>query len=460
MPEWGSCRGDIKNCGDAAMTQNSNGKLTTNPLLSHRSLLRHGLAWLGGVSMLSSGIALAQTEPSLPNTSVAVPSAQDLLAPALQQAPSTAPEAVPEPSIAPAPAAPVTPQLAPSAPSSGPEQALEAPPVSRPSTAKQAAPLVTPNLADRAGSTFSGNRNDAGNGNYIDPSGDYSLGATTSDSPSVVLSERSTGCQVMLQPGQTVPASVCPEYTTAAISGSDSPTSVNLGPLSLSVTGIGVSNASSGRDFYNLTVRPPAMFSNGNLKLVFPLSIPAAITSAFGWRVHPVLGESRFHSGTDLGAPMGTPVVAAFSGNVVVADFMGGYGLAVVLQHKNGTEQTLYGHLSEVFVKPGETIKQGDVVGRVGSTGLSTGPHLHFEFRELTPQGWVVVDSGKSLEYAMAQLDKSLKDPTSWFHLTWASFEEALKIVDARSKPVAIGKAVQPQVQVSPSADSTAGTGR
>jgi murein DD-endopeptidase MepM/ murein hydrolase activator NlpD len=147
----------------------------------------------------------------------------------------------------------------------------------------------------------------------------------------------------------------------------------------------------------------------GNLSLIFPLAIPAPITSLFGWRVHPVTGAQRFHTGTDLGAPLGTPVLAAVAGRVLLADLLGGYGLTVALEHNQGTQQTLYGHLSEIFVKPGEQVKQGSVIGRVGSTGLSTGPHLHFEFRQLTSEGWVAMDAGTQLEYALAQLVKALE---------------------------------------------------
>lgn len=160
------------------------------------------------------------------------------------------------------------------------------------------------------------------------------------------------------------------------------------------------------KDFYRRTLRPPGRLGNGNIRLVFPLAIPAPITSLFGWRVHPIFGTPRFHAGTDIGAPLGTPVLAAYAGQVVMADFLGGYGLAVALNHNQGNQQTLYGHLSEVFVKAGETVKQGTVIGRVGSTGNSTGPHLHFEYRELTPDGWVALDAGAQLEFALAELVK------------------------------------------------------
>ncbi|GAA6617636.1 M23 family metallopeptidase [Scytonema sp. NUACC26] len=142
--------------------------------------------------------------------------------------------------------------------------------------------------------------------------------------------------------------------------------------------------------------------------LMFPLSIPAPITSLFGWRTHPITGDRRFHAGTDLGAAMGTPVIAAQSGLVEIADYMGGYGLTVVLNHNNA-QQTLYGHMSQILVQPGQQVEQGTVIGRVGSTGNSTGPHLHFEVRQLTPQGWVATDPGTQLEYALGLLVQSLQ---------------------------------------------------
>ncbi len=137
--------------------------------------------------------------------------------------------------------------------------------------------------------------------------------------------------------------------------------------------------------------------------LAFPLTVPASITSLFGWRIHPITGDRRFHIGMDLAAAMGTPVLAAYSGQVETASWMGGYGLAVVLNHNNA-QQTLYGHMSEIFVQPGQWVEKGTVIGRVGSTGNSTGPHLHFELRQLTPQGWVAVDPGVQLQSALSQL--------------------------------------------------------
>ncbi|MEA5572669.1 M23 family metallopeptidase [Calothrix sp. UHCC 0171] len=141
---------------------------------------------------------------------------------------------------------------------------------------------------------------------------------------------------------------------------------------------------------------------------IFPVSVPSPITSIFGWRTHPITGDRRFHSGTDIGAAMGTPVLAAYTGQIEVADFVGGYGLTVVVNHSNAL-QTLYGHMSQIYVQPGQWVQQGTVIGLVGSTGNSTGPHLHFEVRQLTPNGWVATDPGVHLQYALAQLMQSIQ---------------------------------------------------
>jgi murein DD-endopeptidase MepM/ murein hydrolase activator NlpD len=97
-------------------------------------------------------------------------------------------------------------------------------------------------------------------------------------------------------------------------------------------------------------------------------------------RYHPILGGTRFHSGIDLAAPAGTPVVATSSGRVEMAGWSGGYGILVELDH-GGSVETRYAHLSAVAVRPGQQVKAGQVIGYVGSTGRSTGPHLHYETR-------------------------------------------------------------------------------
>lgn len=186
---------------------------------------------------------------------------------------------------------------------------------------------------------------------------------------------------------------------------------INVGPISLSDRGLGLAYRTTpvGKE-YTRSISLKGLPGNGNLSLLFPLPAPAPLTSGYGWRVHPVRGDQRFHSGVDIGAPEGTPVLASYSGTVETADTLGGYGLAVVLEHNNGAQDTLYAHLSEILVRPGEKVEQGSVIGRVGSTGLSTGPHLHFELRQKTTDGKMeTVDPGPQIEVAMNQLVKSLQ---------------------------------------------------
>jgi murein DD-endopeptidase MepM/ murein hydrolase activator NlpD len=105
------------------------------------------------------------------------------------------------------------------------------------------------------------------------------------------------------------------------------------------------------------------------------------VTSRFGLREHPILGYSAMHTGVDFGAPSGTPILAAGAGKVVMAGYNGGYGIFVKLEHTREIG-TGYGHMSRLGpgIKPGVIVRQGQVIGFVGSTGMSTGPHLHYEF--------------------------------------------------------------------------------
>lgn len=106
----------------------------------------------------------------------------------------------------------------------------------------------------------------------------------------------------------------------------------------------------------------------------------AAVSSSFGPRVHPIYGVARMHNGIDYTSPPGTPIRAAEDGDVVIAESRDGYGLTVVIDHRNGLG-TLYGHMSAFAVTLGDEVERGDIVGGVGSTGQSTGPHLHWEVR-------------------------------------------------------------------------------
>lgn len=105
------------------------------------------------------------------------------------------------------------------------------------------------------------------------------------------------------------------------------------------------------------------------------------VTSNYGWRIHPIYKTKRFHEGIDLAAPVGRSVHAYTSGTVTFAGRTGALGLAVYINHGNGLE-TRYGHLSKIYVKKGQKVSTGDKIGAVGNSGLSTGPHLHFEVRK------------------------------------------------------------------------------
>lgn len=104
------------------------------------------------------------------------------------------------------------------------------------------------------------------------------------------------------------------------------------------------------------------------------------ITSPFGYRVHPIFGTMRFHTGVDIGAYYGSPVLASDSGVVIDSGWMGGYGNCIIIDHGGGYS-TLYAHCSELYVSYGQSVAKGQQIAAVGSTGNSTGPHLHFEVR-------------------------------------------------------------------------------
>lgn len=116
----------------------------------------------------------------------------------------------------------------------------------------------------------------------------------------------------------------------------------------------------------------------GTGSMMWPVN--GTVTSGFGWRIHPILGRRVFHTGIDIAAASGTPIWAADGGTVVYATWVSGYGNTVALDHGGGIS-TLYAHQSSVAVSYGEKVKKGQVIGYVGSTGYSTGPHLHFEVR-------------------------------------------------------------------------------
>lgn len=293
---------------------------------------------------------------------------------------------------------------------------------------------------------------------YVD-STNYGLGATEAepavDPPAqVVITERSTGCQATLGAGQEVPARLCastptqepssPSYPVAAPSPIAPARTVYLddvpsikplqlaaqssrsleAPPAASVTFTGAlssapvpvaSSTSYSSSYPTVTgtytggMQPFKWLVPKLSRLMFPLPFPVPITSAFGWRIHPISGLSSFHAGVDLGAETGTPILAADTGKVTIADWLGGYGLSVLLEHSEGQFATRYAHLSQVFVQPGQRVEKGTVIGLVGSTGNSTGPHLHYELLQRTSEGLVAVDPSQELKQALAQLVKALQ---------------------------------------------------
>ncbi len=129
----------------------------------------------------------------------------------------------------------------------------------------------------------------------------------------------------------------------------------------------------------------------GTGSFIWPCPSCTYITSRVGYRWHPVTGVWKYHSGLDIGASYGASIIAADGGTVILAGVNGGYGNCVMIDHGN-SYITLYGHMSSIAVSVGQTVSQGDTVGYVGSTGVSTGPHLHFEIRQngvyLDPENW------------------------------------------------------------------------
>ena len=120
----------------------------------------------------------------------------------------------------------------------------------------------------------------------------------------------------------------------------------------------------------------------GNGVFTWPFPGYSRVSSEYGSRIHPVTGKKKFHSGLDLAGPSGSPIVAAESGTVISAGWnSGGYGNMVIIDHGGGLS-TLYGHNSSLSVSVGQSVKRGQTIALCGSTGLSTGPHLHFEVRK------------------------------------------------------------------------------
>ncbi|MEA5532886.1 M23 family metallopeptidase [Crocosphaera sp. XPORK-15E] len=433
--------------------------------------LKQGMSLLGGLSIISSGLgwtqAIASTDTLVIPESSAPVTKPEPLSPSPVKVPKSSPYVAPssaaqtkptlqrtqfkpeEPKFAPKPS------IAPRQETTAPKARLSAPKILDPATSKSdnSSP-INPIISQPKAIQFAPSVTTQGQNSYIDTTSyGRSSGQRVTSPGAVVLTERSTGCQTVAQNGQLLRGScgaVARTQPTPTIAQPIAPRRVTLAnrqqtiPITVAVAqGLGsappqvqplrvksrpvsqeqvVSLQPIGRQGLSIALEPiprynraasmyaaPTGTSQGRTDLIFPLPVVASITSAFGWRTHPIAGTGRMHNGTDIGAPLGTPVLAVYAGEVLNADWLGGYGLAVTLRHLEGTQESLYAHLSEIYVQPGEWVEQGTVVGRVGSTGYSTGPHLHFEWRHLTEQGWVAVDAGVHLEYALDNLMRAMQ---------------------------------------------------
>jgi murein DD-endopeptidase MepM/ murein hydrolase activator NlpD len=363
-------------------------------------------AWIAGSAMAAPISDYVGGAPTQRNAALVAMEGGE--APAEAEVPDILPEAAP-------PIVEIAPPIEAAAPLPSPEPA--------PIQATELVPSTLPegvNLPDEYNSVF------------VDPT-DYSVGATAG--PNVVVSEQSTGCEFTVGQGQAVPNGACGTAASATPAGAPSQApvanapapiqsapvastasgpAVNVGPVSFSASGIrfGGSTTAAGREYLNRSIRPLVNLQAAG-QFIFPLSIPAPITSLFGFRIHPITGDQRFHAGTDIGAPQGTPVLAIQDGVVETADYAGGYGMMVVLRHQTDDSQlqSRYAHLSEILVEPGSDVKRGEVIGLVGSTGNSTGPHLHFEMLQATADGWVLVNPDGLVQQSLASLVNALNNP-------------------------------------------------
>lgn len=139
-------------------------------------------------------------------------------------------------------------------------------------------------------------------------------------------------------------------------------------------------DASGGIDIPLMAGQVNASFTPVYATFAPVLPVQGVVSSRFGYRIHPITGEGGIHTGLDIAAAQGTPIAAAYNGTVEEVGESSGFGNYILLRHQDGL-QTFYAHCSEVYVQEGAALRAGETVGLVGSTGQSTGPHLHFELR-------------------------------------------------------------------------------
>jgi len=144
------------------------------------------------------------------------------------------------------------------------------------------------------------------------------------------------------------------------------------------------------RQSYRPSGKSASRVHKGNGRMVWPTA--GRVTSPFGYRTHPIFGTVKLHTGIDIAAPSGTPIKSGDDGVVIFSGWMRGYGQVVIVDHGGGIS-TLYAHCSALLVREGAQVGQDQTIARVGSTGFSTGPHLHFEVRTngkpVNPMGWL-----------------------------------------------------------------------
>ncbi|GAA3040063.1 murein DD-endopeptidase MepM/ murein hydrolase activator NlpD [Microbacterium dextranolyticum] len=159
-------------------------------------------------------------------------------------------------------------------------------------------------------------------------------------------------------------------------------------------------------------------FADGSSHMVFPLPAGSwVLASPFGARIHPITGEVSFHTGTDFAAPAGTPILAAADGVVTVAGPVAGYGNLIVIEHRidGRTVATAYGHMWDtgILVQVGDRVTAGQHIGDVGSDGMSTGPHLHFEVRPGGTNGTAIDAAAWLTQHGAANLPTATTGPTT-----------------------------------------------